>query len=229
MTVKRDVMSIVKRSLSWPRKLKSRTISSARWLSLMYDGKVLTIEVINVLKSTLQFLSIPFSNCYDSFNFNGVRWLFDAKLNLASSNMWLRANYPKVLLHLSSITNEDHLSLRKDNFLVCYCRDFESHKKFVKTLTSVKPCNSCHFNKKIHEHLLRSLINSHFIDGFSWTLNGLSTWTTWLLEYNYHEIQILVSRCCLVLLQKVEFLSSETTHFIPKKKMFTVVHLVISL
>ena len=167
MTVKRDVISTVKRSLSWPRKLKSRTISSACWLSLMYDGKVLTIEVINVLNSTLQFLSIPFSNYYDSFNFNGVRWLFDAKLNLASSNMWLRANYPKVLLHLSSITNEDHLSLRKDNFLVCYCRDFESHKKFVKTLTSVKPCNSCHFNKKIHEHLLRSLINSHFIDGFS--------------------------------------------------------------
>ena len=81
--------------------------------------------------------------------------------------MWLRANYPEVLLNLSSITNEYHLSLRKDNFLVCYCRDFESHKKFVKTLTSVKPCNSCHFNKKIHEHLLRSLINSHFIDGFS--------------------------------------------------------------
>ena len=70
----------------------------------MYDGKVLTIEVINVLKATLQFLSIPFSNCYDSFNFNGVRWLFDAKLNIASSSMWLKANYPEVLLHLSSIT-----------------------------------------------------------------------------------------------------------------------------
>ena len=104
MTVKRDVMSTVKRSLSWPRKLKSRTISSACWLSLMYDGKVLTIEVINVLNSTLQFLSIPFSNYYDSFNFNDVRWLFDAKLIIASSNMWLRANYPEVLLNLSSIT-----------------------------------------------------------------------------------------------------------------------------
>ena len=97
-------MSIVKRSLSWPRKLKSRTISGACWLSLMYDGKVLTIGVINVLNSTLQFLSIPFSNYFDSFNFNGVRWLFDAKLNIASGNMWLRANYPEVLLHLSSIT-----------------------------------------------------------------------------------------------------------------------------
>ena len=116
--------------------------------------------------------------------------------------------------------NEDHLSLRKDNFLVCYCRDFESHKKFVKTLTSVKPCNSCHLNKKIHEHLLRSLINSHFIDGFSWNLNGLSTWTTWLLEYNYHVIQILVSRCCLVLSQKVEFLSFEKTLFSRKKTVY---------
>ena len=66
-----------------------------------------------------------------------------------------RANCPEVLLHLSSITNEDHLSLRKDNFLVCYCRDFESHNKFVKTLTSVKLCNSCYFNEKMHEQLLR--------------------------------------------------------------------------
>ena len=49
MTVKRDVMSIVKRSLSWP---KSRTISSA-WLSLKYDGQALTIGVINELNSTL--------------------------------------------------------------------------------------------------------------------------------------------------------------------------------
>ena len=89
MTVKRDVISILKGSLSWPRKLKSRTISSACWLSLMYDGKVLTIEVINVLNSTLQFLSISFSNCYDSFNFNGARWLFDAKLNSATGSMCL--------------------------------------------------------------------------------------------------------------------------------------------
>ena len=64
----------------------------------MYDGKVLTIEVLTIE------VSIPFSNCYDSFNFNGVRWLFDAKLNIASSSMWLKANYPEVLLHLSSIT-----------------------------------------------------------------------------------------------------------------------------
>ena len=50
MTVKRDVISMVKRSLSWP---KSRTISSACWLSLKYDGQALTIEVINELNSTL--------------------------------------------------------------------------------------------------------------------------------------------------------------------------------
>ena len=56
MTVKRDVMSIVKRSLSWPRKLKSRTISSACWLSLLYDGKVLTIGAINVSNSRFNFL-----------------------------------------------------------------------------------------------------------------------------------------------------------------------------
>ena len=78
-----------------------------------------------------------------------------------------RANCPEVLLHLSSITNEDHLSLRKQNFLVYYCRDFESHNKFVKTLTSVKLCNSCYFNEKMHEQLLRFLINSHFLDGFN--------------------------------------------------------------
>ena len=30
-----------------------------------------------------------------------------------------RANYPEVLLHLSCNNNEDHLSLSKDNFLVC--------------------------------------------------------------------------------------------------------------
>ena len=78
-----------------------------------------------------------------------------------------RANYPEVLLNLSSITNEDYLSLRKDNVLVCLGRDFESHKKFVKTLTSVKLYNSCHFNRKIHEHLLRSLMKSHFIDSIS--------------------------------------------------------------
>ena len=56
MTVKRDVMSIVKRSLSWPRKLKSRTISSACGLSLMYDAKVLTIGAINVSNSRFNFL-----------------------------------------------------------------------------------------------------------------------------------------------------------------------------
>ena len=78
-----------------------------------------------------------------------------------------RANYPEALLHLSSITNEDPLSLSKDNFLICYCRDFEPHKKFVATITSVKLCNSSHFNKKIHEQLLRFLVNSHFIDGIS--------------------------------------------------------------
>ena len=35
----RDVMSMVKISLSWPEKLKSRKIFSACVLSLMYDGK----------------------------------------------------------------------------------------------------------------------------------------------------------------------------------------------
>ena len=39
MTVYRDVMSMVKISLSWPEKLKSRKICSACVLSLMYDGK----------------------------------------------------------------------------------------------------------------------------------------------------------------------------------------------
>ena len=78
-----------------------------------------------------------------------------------------RANYPEVLLNLSSITNEDYLSLTKHNVLVCLGRDFESHKKFVKTLTSVKLYNSCHFNRKIHEQLLRSLMKSHFIDSIS--------------------------------------------------------------
>ena len=51
MTLKRDVISILKGSLSWPRKLKSRIISSACWLSLMYDGQVLTIGAINVPNS----------------------------------------------------------------------------------------------------------------------------------------------------------------------------------
>ena len=131
-----------------------------------------------------------------------------------------RANCPEVLLHLSSITNEDHLSLRKDNFLVCYCRDFESHNKFVKTLTSVKLCNSCYFNGEMHEQLLRFLINSHFLDGFNWTWNVLSTCTTWLLECNYHEIQItfqlllfgVVAKGWVPLLWNNAFYSEKTYH-----------------
>ena len=39
----RDVMSMEKINLSWPEKLKSRKIFSACVLSLMYDGKDLTI------------------------------------------------------------------------------------------------------------------------------------------------------------------------------------------
>ena len=39
----RDVMSMVKISLSWPKKLKSGKKFSACVLSLMYDGKDLTI------------------------------------------------------------------------------------------------------------------------------------------------------------------------------------------
>ena len=46
----RDVMSMVKISLSWPEKLKSREICSACVLSLMYDGKDLTIGVIILSK-----------------------------------------------------------------------------------------------------------------------------------------------------------------------------------
>ena len=56
MTVKRDVISIMRISLSWPRKLKSRKTSSACWLSLMYDAKVLTIGAINVSNSRFNFL-----------------------------------------------------------------------------------------------------------------------------------------------------------------------------
>ena len=55
---------------------------------------------------------------------------------------------------------------------------------------SVKLCNSCLFNRKIHEQLLHFFINSHFIDGIGWTWNVLSTWTTWRLEYNHRVIQI---------------------------------------
>ena len=44
MTVYRDVMSMAKISLSWPEKLKSRKIGSACVLSLMYDGKDLTMS-----------------------------------------------------------------------------------------------------------------------------------------------------------------------------------------
>ena len=40
----------MKRSLSWPRKLESRKISSACWLSLMYDVNVLTIGAIILSK-----------------------------------------------------------------------------------------------------------------------------------------------------------------------------------
>ena len=50
MTVYRDVMSMVKISLSWPEKLKSRKICSACVLSLMYDGKDLTIGAIILSK-----------------------------------------------------------------------------------------------------------------------------------------------------------------------------------
>ena len=92
---KKCLISIVKRSLSWPRIWNSRTISSACWLFLMYDGQALTIGVINELNSTLWFLSISRSNCYDSFNFNGVQWLFDAKFNSASSSMCLELNILK--------------------------------------------------------------------------------------------------------------------------------------
>ena len=40
----------MKISLFWPGKLRSRKISSARWLSLMQDGKVLTIGDIILSK-----------------------------------------------------------------------------------------------------------------------------------------------------------------------------------
>ena len=46
----RDVMSMVKISLSWLEKLKSRKVFSACVLSLMYDGKDLTIGVIVLSK-----------------------------------------------------------------------------------------------------------------------------------------------------------------------------------
>ena len=36
-----------------PKEINDTNNSSACWLSLMYDGKVLTIGVINVLNSTL--------------------------------------------------------------------------------------------------------------------------------------------------------------------------------
>ena len=43
-------MSMVKVSLYWPEKLKSRKIFSVCVLSLMYDGKDLTIGVIILSK-----------------------------------------------------------------------------------------------------------------------------------------------------------------------------------
>ena len=46
----RNVMSLVKMILSWPEKLKSRKIFSACVLSLMYDGKDLTIGAIILSK-----------------------------------------------------------------------------------------------------------------------------------------------------------------------------------
>ena len=46
----RDVMFMVKISLSWPEKLKLRKIFRACALSLMYDGKDLPIGVIILAK-----------------------------------------------------------------------------------------------------------------------------------------------------------------------------------
>ena len=48
--VSRCAKCIVKRSLSSPRKSKSRKIPSACWLSLIYDGKVLTKGAIILSK-----------------------------------------------------------------------------------------------------------------------------------------------------------------------------------
>ena len=46
----KDVMSIVKMILLSPEKLKVRKISSARLLSLMYEGSDLTMGVMILLK-----------------------------------------------------------------------------------------------------------------------------------------------------------------------------------
>ena len=46
----RDVMPMVKISLSWPEKLKLRKICSVCVLSLMHDGKDLTIGIIILSK-----------------------------------------------------------------------------------------------------------------------------------------------------------------------------------
>ena len=62
-------------------------------------------------------------------------------------------------------------------------------------------------------------MNSHFIDGISWTcLVSCLPGPRDFLNIITTKYKLLVSRCCLVLLQKVGFLSAETTHFIQKKK-----------
>ena len=50
ITVYKDVMSIVKMILLSPEKLKVRKISTARLLSLMYEGSDLTMGVMILLK-----------------------------------------------------------------------------------------------------------------------------------------------------------------------------------
>ena len=47
----RDVMSMVKISLSWPEKLKSRKTFSSCVLSLMYDGKDSTMSSVGQLQA----------------------------------------------------------------------------------------------------------------------------------------------------------------------------------
>ena len=57
----RDVMSMVKISLPWPEKLKSRIICSACVLSLMYDGKD-SADLTTMSLRLLRFLSAAHSS-----------------------------------------------------------------------------------------------------------------------------------------------------------------------
>ena len=67
------------------------------------------------------------------------------------------------------------------------------------------------------------------IGGISWTWNVLSTWNTWLLEYNYHERQISCQPLMLGVVAKGWVPLLWNNAFYSEKKLFTLIHLVIGL